>query len=53
MKKIYSKVEPEILLHLINRLDEIKGRTDIATKNQFIQLATLKMEKGKTFRPHI
>ena len=52
MKKIYSKVEPTTLLHIINRLDEIDGRTDIAPENQFLQLATLKMEKGKTFQPH-
>ena len=47
MKKIYSKVEPTTLLHIINRLDEIDGRTDIAPENEFIQLATLKMKKGK------
>ena len=52
MKKIFSKVNPNILLHIVNRLDEIEGRTDIAPENEFIQLATLKMEKGKTFRPH-
>tara|TARA_A100001011_G_scaffold166717_1_gene175467 strand:+ start:1617 stop:2027 length:411 start_codon:yes stop_codon:yes gene_type:complete len=52
MKKIFSKVNPNILLHIVNRLDEIEGRTDIAPENEFIQLATLKMEKGKTFKPH-
>ena len=52
MKKIYSKVEPTTLLHIINRLDEIDGRTDIAPESEFLQLATLKMEKGKTFKPH-
>jgi len=52
MKKIFSKVNPNILLHIVNRLDEIEGRTDIAPENEFIQLATLKMKKGKTFRPH-
>ena len=52
MKKITSKVEPGKLLHIINRFDEIEGRTDVAPADQFIQLATLRMEKGKTFRPH-
>ena len=52
MKKIYSQVEPDKLLHIINRFDEIEGRTDVAPEDQFIQLATLRMEKGKTFRPH-
>jgi cupin fold WbuC family metalloprotein len=52
MKYIYSKKEPDKLLHLINRLDEIVERTNVAPDDQFIQLATLRMEKGKTFRPH-
>ena len=52
MKKIYSKVKPDTLLHLVHRLDEIEGRTNVAPENEFIQLATLKMEKGTTFRPH-
>ena len=52
MKKIYSKVEPNILLHIVNRLDEIEGRTNIAPENELIQLATLKFDNGKTFKPH-
>ena len=50
--KVYSRVEPGKLLHIINRYDEIEGRTDVAPEDQFIQLATLRMEKDKTFRPH-
>ena len=45
MKKIYSKVKPDTLLHLVHRLDEIEGRTNVAPENEFIQLATFKMEK--------
>jgi cupin fold WbuC family metalloprotein len=52
MDKIYSKVEPQTLLHIINRLEDIQDRTDIAPVEEFLQLATLKMEKGKTFKPH-
>lgn len=52
MEKIYSKVEKGKLLHVINRLTEISGRTEIIPENNFIQCATLKMEKGKTFPPH-
>lgn len=52
MYDIYSKINPEKLLHRINRLDEITSRTDICDNHQFIQLATLKMSAGKTFRPH-
>jgi hypothetical protein len=52
MEKIYSKIEPNKLLHIINRLVEISDRQEIVPENNFIQCATLKMEKGKTFKPH-
>ena len=52
MEKIYSKLDPSVLLHLINRLDEIEGRTDVAPVEEFLQLATLKMTKNQTFKPH-
>lgn len=53
MIEIYSKVDCNILLHAINRLDEMKpGRIDLAPEDQFIQLSALNMKKGKTFRPH-
>jgi len=52
MKKVYSKKDPNKLLHLINRLDEIVDRTNVAPDDQFIQLATLRMDEGKTFKPH-
>lgn len=52
MEKIYSKIEPKTLLHLINRLDDINGRTDVAPVDEFLQLATLKMQKGQTFKAH-
>ena len=51
MEKYYSKINGD-LIHIVNRLSEINGRTDIAPEKEFLQLATLKMEKGKTFRPH-
>jgi len=52
MEKIYSKVEPNKLLHIINRLEEIEGRCDVVPQENFIQCATMKMDKGKTFLPH-
>lgn len=52
MKRIYSKKHPEKLLHIINRISDIVERTNVVPDNQFLQLATLRMEKGKTFRPH-
>jgi len=51
MEKFYSKVDGR-LLHVINRLEDIKGRDDIIPEDNFIQCATLKMPKDKTFPPH-
>jgi len=53
MEKIYSKVQPDKLLHMIIRKEEIKpGRVDIVSEENFIQCSMLNMEKGKTFKPH-
>lgn len=52
MDKIYSKVNPNTLLHLIYRLSEIKGRTNISPDNEYLQLASIKMQKGQTFKAH-
>lgn len=52
MEKIYSKIEKDKLLHIVNRLGDIKGRTEVVPENNFIQCATLKMENGKSFPPH-
>jgi hypothetical protein len=52
MIKIYSKIENNKLLHMVNRLSEITSRTDIIPDDNFLQLATLKLPSGKTFRAH-
>lgn len=52
MEKIYSRIEENKLLHIIKRLDDIVGRQEIVPTDNFIQCASLKMEKGKTFPPH-
>tara|TARA_Y100000310_G_C20698691_1_gene827708 strand:+ start:3303 stop:3734 length:432 start_codon:yes stop_codon:yes gene_type:complete len=59
MKKIYSKQEPEKLLHIICRKEELGlskkaegGRVDVAPEDQFLQVAAIQMNAGKTFKPH-
>ena len=52
MEKIYSKIQPDKLLHIINRFDDIKGRTNIVPDDNFIQCATIKMVIGQTFPAH-
>ncbi len=53
MKKIYSRIEPDKLLHIITRKQDLtSGRKDVVPENNFIQCAILNMEEGKTFKPH-
>ena len=52
MYKIYSKIDKEVLCHLINRYNEITDTTNVAQDHEFLQLATLRMNKGQTFKPH-
>jgi hypothetical protein len=51
MKKYYSNIDGR-LLHIVNRLDDLNNRTELVPADNFLQCATLKMEKGKTFPPH-
>ena len=57
MKKIYSKVEPNKLLHIIHRADEFYTiedghRRDVVGEKEFIQLSALNMNNGHTINPH-
>ena len=53
MEKIFSKVNPEKLLHIITRKSKvIDGRQNIISENNFIQCSILKLDEGITFKPH-
>lgn len=52
MLKIYSKVEPGLLLHIVNHLSDIDGRTEIIPEDNFLQCATICLSKDKKFPPH-
>ena len=57
MKKYYSLLDQNKILHIIFRLDDfermkIDSRQDIIDVNQFLQLSVMKLEKNKTFKPH-
>lgn len=53
MKFIYSKIEPEKLLHIIVTQEDFNTpRAEVVPENNFIQCAILNMGNGKTFRPH-
>jgi len=52
IERIYSKTEPDRLLHIIVRPSGSTGRVNVVPDDNFIQCSLLKMEKGKTFPPH-
>ena len=52
MEKIYSKIEPNKLLHIINRFSDINKRTNIVPSEHFLQCASLQLKNGDTFKAH-
>jgi len=53
MEIIYSKIQPKLILHIVVRKTDFdKERTEVIEPYNFLQLALLKLPKGKTFRPH-
>jgi len=53
MEKIYSKIKPEILLHIINKINDTSfQRHDLSPKEEYLQVAYFSMEKGKEISPH-
>lgn len=53
MKKIYSKIYKDTICHIIFKSTDFQnGRIDISDPKQFLQLSALKLEFGKTFKPH-
>ena len=53
LKKYYSATDSSKLLHMVCRTNYVSmKRTDVVEEDEFLQLAILKMEQGKTFAPH-
>ena len=53
MKRFYSKVDPDILLFTLNKSEDITyDRADLSPEDQYLQVATKKLSKDTTFRPH-
>jgi len=53
MKKIYSKIKEDLLLHIIiKKEDFLDGRQDVIDADNPLQLSLLKLNEGKTFKPH-
>jgi hypothetical protein len=54
IEKYYSNFDKEKLLHIVHRLNENteNQREELVDENNFIQCSYLKMNNGKTFKPH-
>ena len=52
MRKIHSKIDKTKLLHIFYTLNDISNRTDIVDSSQFLQVASIGLNKGQTFKPH-
>jgi len=52
MERIWSKAEPGVLLHLIHRSEDFEQeRVNLADSNEPLQVASLCLPAGQTFRP--
>ena len=53
MKKIYSNIQKDKLLHMIVRKEDVtEQRHNISEEKEYLQLAAMLLPKGKTFNPH-
>lgn len=53
MELIYSKKNPKKLLHIIHRFEDIDStRKNVVPENQFLQMSSMLLHKGVTFKPH-
>jgi cupin fold WbuC family metalloprotein len=53
VKRIFSAIEEEKLLHIILRSDDVTTeRLNVVDDEHFLQLAAMNLPKGKTFKPH-
>lgn len=52
MKKIYSLINPTILLHIVVDGNFLKSREEIIPESNFLQLSKLSLVNGIEFKPH-
>jgi hypothetical protein len=54
VKKIFSKVNPDNLLHVIFDANEpFENRADLSDATQWLQVSAINIPKGKKVNPHI
>lgn len=52
MIRIFSKTEPNKLLHIIFKSTEGVGREQLVDSGEYLQIASLNLKKGETFLAH-
>ena len=53
MRQLYSKIEPSVLLHIVNKQSDIThDRCNITPDEEFLQVSCFKLNEGKTFKAH-
>lgn len=53
MTKIFSRVQPDLLLHIIHRRTDFDSeRNDLVEPGNFLQCAAMKLPEGRTFKAH-
>jgi cupin fold WbuC family metalloprotein len=52
IENIYSKVDPNKLLHFIHRVNEDMGRTNLVSPMNYLQCSFMVFKEGTTFKPH-
>ena len=52
MEEIVSKDGSTLLHKIFRKEDFVESRTDISPEEEYLQLSSLRMNKGKTFKPH-
>ena len=52
MIKIYSKIQPEKLLHIVYNLNDVTDRIDLVSEQEFLQCSIIRKDKGKKFKEH-
>ena len=53
MRELHSKVDPSVLLHIVNKQEEITHqRSNMTPDEEFIQVSCFKLDNGKTFKAH-
>jgi cupin fold WbuC family metalloprotein len=52
MEEIVSKDGSTLLHKIFRKEDFVESRADISPEEEYLQLSSLRMDKGKTFKPH-